>query len=60
MAATALALTTPDGREPALYATTCAPPCMAAKACAIWLRLAFSTHTNKNVITGWKQVQRMI
>src|SRR5690606_10071843 len=42
----AFGLIRPDGREPALNASTSAPPCMRANASAIWLRLAFSTQTN--------------
>jgi len=38
-------LTFPDGREPALYASTFPGPWMRAKASAIWLRLEFSTQT---------------
>src|SRR5690242_15026579 len=52
MKRTALGLTTPDGREPALSASTPSPPCRRAKACAIWLRLAFSTHTNSTRLSG--------
>src|SRR5262245_56943066 len=52
MAATAFGLTTPDGRDPALYASTDDPPNMRANASAIWLRLAFSTHTNSNRLTA--------
>src|SRR6185437_4472804 len=46
MNSTARGLTRPDGREPALYASTRPAPCMRAKASAIWLRLLFSTQTN--------------
>ena len=42
----ALGLMRPDGADPALAASTDAPPCMRAKASAIWLRLEFSTQTN--------------
>src|SRR6478672_11937462 len=42
----AFGFTTPEGREPALNASTSAPPSMRANASAIWLRLAFSTQTN--------------
>src|SRR5437764_133856 len=51
MASTAFGLTTPDGRDPALYASTAGPPSMRANASAIWLRLAFSTHTNSSRLT---------
>src|SRR4051794_24525581 len=43
----AFGLTRPDGREPALYTSTLAPPWMRANACAIWLRQEFSTQTNR-------------
>src|SRR5690606_30350347 len=35
----------PEGREPALSASTPSPPWMRANASAIWLRFEFSTHT---------------
>src|SRR5438876_6600858 len=47
MASIALGFTQPEGREPALAASTCSP-CMRAKASAIWLRLVFSTQTKSN------------
>src|SRR5947199_3435640 len=47
MKATARGLTTPEGREPALWASTPSPPWRRANASAIWLRLAFSTHTKR-------------
>src|SRR5262249_34159266 len=47
MKATARALTCPDGREPALCASTQPCPCSRANASAIWLRQEFSTHTNR-------------
>src|SRR5690606_26728286 len=47
MKRTALGLMTPDGLDPALIASTASPPCMRANASAIWLRLAFSTHTKR-------------
>jgi hypothetical protein len=40
----------PEGLEPALKAVTPSPPCKRAKASAIWLRLEFSTHTNKTLM----------
>src|SRR5437764_14811144 len=40
-------LTRPEGREPALCASTRPWPWMRAKASAIWLRLEFSTQTNR-------------
>src|SRR5579871_1193058 len=46
MNSTARGLTRPEGREPALYASTRPTPCRRANASAIWLRLLFSTHTN--------------
>src|ERR1044071_8066420 len=42
---TARGLPRPDGREPALKASTRSPPCRRANASAIWLRQEFSTHT---------------
>src|SRR3546814_3882806 len=47
MKRTAFGLIRPDGRDPALRASTCAPPCMRAKASAIWLRLEFSMQTKR-------------
>jgi|GEM_PF-2235410 len=47
----ALGLTTPDGRDPALYASIDAPPSIRANASAIWLRLEFSTQTNSTRFT---------
>src|SRR5438270_5601047 len=47
MAATARGLICPDGREPALTASTRPPPWRRAKASAIWLRLLFSTQTKR-------------
>src|SRR3954454_20215120 len=47
MASMALGLTRPEGREPALWASTRPAPWMRAKASAIWLRLLFSTQTNR-------------
>src|SRR5574337_1118367 len=52
MAAMALGLITPDGCEPALYASTALPPSMRANASAIWLRFEFSTHTNRTRLTN--------
>src|SRR5688572_25023510 len=43
----AFGLMTPEGREPALIASTPSPPSIRANASAIWLRLAFSTHTKR-------------
>src|SRR5947209_8515377 len=45
MNSTARGLIRPDGREPALNASTVPAPWMRAKASAIWLRLLFSTQT---------------
>src|SRR5690606_24044683 len=45
MKRTARGLTRPEGREPALSASTPSPPWMRANASAIWLRFEFSTHT---------------
>src|ERR1051326_6207625 len=45
MAAIALGLMRPDGREPALNASTRSPPWIWANASAIWLRFEFSTQT---------------
>src|SRR4051812_22763777 len=39
--------TLPEGAEPALNASTRSPPWMRANASAIWLRLLFSTQTNR-------------
>src|SRR5690349_10260516 len=47
MNCTARGLMRPDGAEPALHASTASPPWRRAKASAIWLRLAFSTQTNR-------------
>src|SRR5687767_7951993 len=47
MEAIARGLTTPDGAEPALYASTTSPPSMRAKASAIWLRFELWTQTNR-------------
>src|SRR5690606_27246729 len=47
MKRTAFGLIRPEGREPALSASTSAPPWMRAQASAIWLRLAFSMQTNR-------------
>src|SRR5690349_9110456 len=47
MNSTARGLMRPEGAEPALDASTASPPCMRANASAIWLRFAFSTHTNR-------------
>src|SRR5437667_12845008 len=47
MNATALGLTWPEGREPPLCGSTASPPCMRAKASAIWLRLLFSMQTKR-------------
>src|SRR5678815_1462103 len=47
MKRTAFGFTTPEGREPALNASTSGPPSIRAKASAIWLRLEFSTQTNR-------------
>src|SRR5215831_18231096 len=52
MASTALGLTRPEGREPALEASTFPPPCMRANASAIWLRFEFSTHTKTTRFTS--------
>ena len=50
-------LTRPDGREPALRASTPAPPKRRANASAIWLRLEFSTHTNSTRFKAGPQQQ---
>src|SRR6266705_529272 len=47
MASMARALILPEGREPALKASTRPAPCRRAKASAIWLRLLFSTQTKR-------------
>src|SRR6185312_5395371 len=52
MKRTAFGLILPAGAEPALSASTASPPWICAKASAIWLRLAFSTQTNRMRFTG--------
>src|SRR6185312_1870372 len=52
MKRTAFGWIRPDGAEPALKASTASPPWMRAKASAIWLRLAFSTQTNRTRFIG--------
>ena len=47
MNSTARGLTFPDGRLPALNASTRPAPWMRANASAIWERFEFSTHTNR-------------
>src|SRR5687768_1333532 len=47
IAATAFGLTFPDGFDPALQASIVSPPSIRANASAIWLRLEFSTQTNR-------------
>src|SRR5947207_2921863 len=51
MAATALGFTRPDGREPALNASTLPAPWTRANASAIWLRFEFSTQTKSTRFT---------
>src|SRR6185312_7079440 len=52
MKRTAFGWIRPDGAEPALRASIAPPPWMRAKASAIWLRLAFSTQTNRTRFIG--------
>src|SRR5690606_8950803 len=52
MKRTARGLPRPEGREPALRASTPSPPWMRANASAIWLRFEFSTHTNSTRFLG--------
>src|SRR6185312_5931205 len=52
MKRTAFGWIRPDGAEPALKASIAPPPWMRAKASAIWLRLAFSTQTNRMRFIG--------
>src|SRR5262249_38493148 len=52
MASIALGFTRPEGREPALCASTFPAPCIRANASAIWLRFEFSTQTKMTRFTG--------
>src|SRR6185437_5251753 len=52
MKRTAFGWIRPDGAEPALKASIAPTPWMRAKASAIWLRLAFSTQTNRTRFIG--------
>src|SRR5208282_2954142 len=52
MASIALGLIRPDGREPALNASTFSAPWIRANASAIWLRFEFSTHTKTTFFTS--------
>src|SRR5688500_8754254 len=59
MKRSAFGLITPEGREPALCASTPAPPWTRANASAIWLRLEFSTQTNNTRFIGAPWVVRI-
>jgi len=58
--AIAFGFTTPDGREPALKASTASPPCIRANASAIWLRQEFSTQTNKSLFVSLMRIESVI